>query len=72
MRELEHIMAMSKGNKSHSYMKGGMGHGMHSAHNGGQSAKSFGKSSNQSADPMYEARPKSSGGHAGKMGSKKY
>lgn len=58
---------MSKGNKSHSYMKGGMsGNEVRSAHDGGQTASSMGKGTKSPHTDKAAAQPvKSSGGHKG-------
>lgn len=63
---------MSKGMKSHSYMKGGMsGNETSSAHDGGQTAASMGKGTKSPHTGGAAAQPvKSSGGHMG--GKMKY
>jgi len=69
MRALERYTMMSKGNKSKSYMKGGTSHGMHSSHNGGQTASSMGKGMKSPHTSRENAAPvKSSGGHKGGSG----
>lgn len=53
-----------------SYMKSVKSHGMHSPHNGGQSAKSFGKGiASPHTDRTNDAPVSPSGGH---KGSSKY
>lgn len=51
---------------SKSYMKSVKNHGMHSPHNGGQSAKSFGKgTASPNTDRMNSAPVSPTGGHKG-------
>ena len=61
---------MSKGNKSKSYMKGGMSEGLRSAHDGGQTASSMGKSSKSPHTSRENAAPVASSG--GRKGGMKY
>jgi len=63
------IIMMSKGNKSKSYMKGGSGSGLRSAHDGGQTASSMGKGMKSPHTSRENAAPvKGSGGHKGGSG----